>query len=95
MKQKDFEELLESVKEGGRILRGRQKPSRVFDYAEHVKKLRVRLGKSQNEFAQMIRVPVGTVRNWEQGRRRPQGAAAALLTLVESLPKKSLKVLQQ
>src|SRR5206468_8319822 len=74
MRQKDFDELLDSVKEGGRILRGEQKPSRVFDYAEHVKRLRLRLGKSQGEFAHMIRVPVATVRNWEQGRRRPHGA---------------------
>ena len=95
MKQKDFEELLESVKEGGRILRGAQMPSRAFNYSTHVKEIRHKLGKSQDEFAHLIRVPVATVRNWEQGRRRPQGPAAALLTLVEALPKKSLRVLQQ
>jgi putative transcriptional regulator len=95
MKQKDFDELLESVEEGGRILRGVQKPSRTFDFAARVKDLRRKLGKSQGEFAGLIRVPVSTVRNWEQGRRRPQGAAAALLALVEALPKKSLQILQQ
>ncbi len=95
MKKQEFKELLESVKEGGRILKGAQKPSRAFDYSMHVKEIRRKLGKSQDEFAQMIRVPVATVRNWEQGRRRPQGPAAALLTLVEALPKRSLQVLQQ
>jgi putative transcriptional regulator len=95
MKQKDFEELVESVKEGGRILKGVQKPSRLFDYAAHVKKIRARLNKSQDEFAQMIQVPVATVRNWEQGRRKPQGPALALLKLVGTLPKKSLEILQQ
>ncbi|HWF43620.1 MAG TPA: helix-turn-helix domain-containing protein [Candidatus Kapabacteria bacterium] len=94
MKQKDFDTLLESVKEGGRILRGEQKPSRSFDYASQVKGIRLKLGKSQNEFAHLIRVPVATVRNWEQGRRHPHGAAAALLALVEALPKKSLQILQ-
>ena len=95
MKQKDFEELLDSVKEGGRILNGEQRPSRAFDYSVHVKEIRCKLGKSQQEFAHLIRVPVATVRNWEQGRRRPQGPAAALLALVEALPKKSLQVLKQ
>ena len=93
MKEKDFDTLLESVKEGGRILRGEQKPSRSFDYAPHVKGIRLQLGKSQGEFAQLIRVPVATVRNWEQGRRHPHGAAAALLALVEALPEKSLRIL--
>lgn len=95
MKQKDFAELVDSVKEGGRILRGAQKPSRIFDYASHVRDIRARLNKSQDEFAQMIQVPVATVRNWEQGRRKPQGPALALLKLVASLPKKSLEILQQ
>jgi hypothetical protein len=36
MKQKDFEELLMSVKAGGRILQGKQKPARVFDYREYL-----------------------------------------------------------
>lgn len=95
MRRKDFEELVESVKEGGGILRGERPASRTFDYAKQVKDLRRRLGKSQGEFAEMIRVPVATVRNWEQGRRRPQGPAAALLLLVESLPKQSLRLLQK
>ena len=94
MRKKDFDELLTSVKEGGRILRGEAKPSRVFDYASQVKDLRARLNKSQDEFAAMIQVPVATVRNWEQGRRTPQGPALALLKLVAALPKKSIEILQ-
>ncbi len=42
MKQKDIDELLESVKEG--ILRGAQKPSRSFGFATRVKELRMKLG---------------------------------------------------
>ena len=47
MKEKDFDTLLQSVKEGGRILRGEQKPSRSFDYASHVKGIRLKLGQSR------------------------------------------------
>jgi DNA-binding transcriptional regulator YiaG len=53
------------------------------------------LGKSQGEFAWLIRVPVATVDNGEQGRRHPHGAAAAQLALVEALPEKSLRILQR
>jgi putative transcriptional regulator len=95
MKQKDFEELLESVKEGGRILRGVQEPSRRFDHAQWVNDIRQKLNKTQKEFAELIQVPVSTVRNWEQGRRVPKGPAIALLKLVSSLPKRSLQILQQ
>ena len=43
-----------------------------------VKAIRLRLGKSQSEFARMIGVSISTLQNWEQGRRRPEGPARAL-----------------
>ncbi|OYU36825.1 MAG: hypothetical protein CFE35_00005 [Novosphingobium sp. PASSN1] len=41
---------------------------------------------SQDEFAVSIGVPVGTVTNWEQGRRQPTGAAKVLLALLAKKP---------
>ncbi len=41
---------------------------------------------SQEEFAASIGVPVGTVTNWEQGRRQPTGAAKVLLALLAKKP---------
>ncbi len=95
MKEKHFNELLESIKETGEIMRGTKKPSRVFDVGTRIKSIRETIGKSQTEFALMLRVPVSTLRNWEQGRRVPQGAALSLLTIVENMPKQALKVLQR
>jgi putative transcriptional regulator len=88
MKDGAFEELLESVRQAGKIRRGRAKPSRVstFKPAE-VKKVRAALGQSQTEFALMIGVSVGTLRNWEQGRRTPDGPALALLRVAARNPK--------
>jgi putative transcriptional regulator len=43
---------------------------------------RERLGLSQAEFATAFGVSVSTVRNWEQGRRTPEGPALVLLTLL-------------
>jgi putative transcriptional regulator len=45
-----------------------------------------RLGKSQSEFAAMIGVSLGTLQNWEQGRRRPEGPARALLRVAAEKP---------
>lgn len=87
MKTKDFKDLVSSVKEAGAIRRGRAKPSRSFSFAPaDVRKIRERLGKSQSEFAYMIGVSAATLRNWEQGRREPEGPARALLRVASRNP---------
>jgi putative transcriptional regulator len=87
MKKRDFEELVESVRQAGRIRRGEAKPSRVTEFAPvDVKAVRLRLGKSQSAFARMIGVSVSTLQNWEQGRRRPDGPARALLRVAAANP---------
>jgi putative transcriptional regulator len=48
--------------------------------------IRARSGLSQAEFARSIGVAVGTVRGWEQGRRRPEGPARVLLALIQKRP---------
>jgi len=87
MKKQDFDNLVGSIQEAGRIRRGEAQPSRVTDFAPvDVKAIRRRLGKSQAEFARMIGVSVATLRNWEQGRRRPEGPARALLKVAAANP---------
>jgi putative transcriptional regulator len=94
MKKRDFDELVKSVKQAGEIRHGRRKPSRIHLHPEiEIAKLRKRLGASQSEFATMIQVSVATLRNWEQGRRAPQGPARALLSLVAALPTESRRLL--
>ena len=87
MKNEDFADLLTSIEQAGRIRRGEMKPSRVSEFAPaDVRGIRVRLGKSQSDFARMIGVSVSTLQNWEQGRRRPEGPARALLKVAEAHP---------
>jgi putative transcriptional regulator len=88
MKDAAFRELLASVRQAGRIRRGTLKPSRttVFDPAD-VREVRTKLKVSQPEFALMIGVSVATLRNWEQGRRVPDGPALALLRVAAKNPK--------
>lgn len=88
MSSKLYDELAESIKEAGKIRRGRAKPSRVFNYdAIDIRKLRESIDVSQSQFARMIGVSKSTLQNWEQGRRRPRGPARALLRVFEKDPK--------
>jgi putative transcriptional regulator len=95
MKKELFKDLVESMQEAGKIKKGLLKPSRVFDYkAVDVKRVRNRLHISQGQFALMIGVSKSTLQNWEQGRRKPEGPAKALLRVVEKRPKAVLEALQ-
>jgi putative transcriptional regulator len=82
-----FEELLTSVRRLGEIRRGERKWSRSRTFKPtDVKAVRADLGQSQSEFALMIGVSVATLRNWEQGRRMPDGPALALLPVAAHNP---------
>jgi DNA-binding transcriptional regulator YiaG len=49
--------------------------------------LRKFLGLTQERFASAVGISVHTLRNWEQGRRRPEGAAVALLRIAARHPR--------
>ena len=87
MKEHDFENLVKSVRQAGKIRRGDMKASRVYTFRPaEIKSIRSKLGKSQSEFALMIGVSVATLQNWEQGRRAPEGPARALLKVTAENP---------
>ncbi|MEX2583715.1 MAG: helix-turn-helix domain-containing protein [Gemmatimonadota bacterium] len=87
MRDELYNELMESVREGGAILRGSKRPNRTFNVDEpNVADIREQLGLSQQKFAMMLGISVGTLRNWEQGRRRPEGPARTLLRVAAKHP---------
>ena len=87
MNEELFNELLESVREGGAILRGERAPSRTFTLnAPDVKLIREGFSLSQSEFAAMLGISVKTLQNLEQGRRTPPGPARVLLQVAERHP---------
>ena len=96
MSKKFFEKLLESVEQGAEIVRGERPPSRVFyvDSAQ-VREIRAMTQLSQPKFAKLMQVDVGTLRNWEQGRREPTGPAKALLRAIKNNPQAVLKALAE
>jgi putative transcriptional regulator len=91
---KFFEDLLESVQEMDGIFRGEKQASRVFEVDPGaIKALRETTGLSQSKFALLLDVDVGTLRNWEQGRRAPTGPARALLRAIRKDPRHVLAAL--
>ena len=95
MKERAFQELMTSVRQAGQIRRGARKPARAFTFRPaDVKAVRAKLRKSQTEFALMIGVSVGTLRNWEQGRRVPEGPALALLRVAARNPRAVIAALR-
>jgi len=94
MKKDHFDKLLASIKEAGEIKAGRKAPSRVYEIKPpEIKTVRERLNVSQHDFALMIGVSVRTLQNWEQGRRKPEGPAKALLRIAAMNPSAVLDAL--
>jgi putative transcriptional regulator len=60
-----------------------------------VKIIRRALGLSQEEFADRYRIPIGTLRDWEQGRSVPDQAARAYLTVIARDPEGVREALDQ
>ncbi len=87
MNDESFDKLTRSIRQAGEIRRGELAPGRVREIeAGDVRAIREKLKRTQREFAAMIGVSVATLRNWEQGRRRPEGPARALLKIAERNP---------
>ena len=106
MKDELFQQLAASLKEGGAILRGKKKASRstILQSPElsgrstakpDAKAVREKLGLSQSQFAALIGISPRTLQNWEQGHRRPEGTARALLRVAESHPEAVLDALHR
>ncbi len=96
MKDELFAELLESVREGGAIMRGEVEPKHSFKSVDpDVVAIRRKYRLSQAKFAALLGISVATLRNWEQGRRKPEGAAKVLLRVADRHPEAILDVVNK
>lgn len=77
------------------IARHQKKDERdaMQDAAKFTRRVRKRLGLTQLEFSDRIDVSLDTIRNWEQGKRCPTGAAKALLKVLDKAPEAALLAL--
>ena len=63
------------------------------DAAKFTRRVRKRIGLTQAEFSKRIDVSLDTIRNWEQGKRCPTGAAKALFKVLDKAPEAALSAL--
>ncbi|NUM47389.1 MAG: helix-turn-helix domain-containing protein [Anaerolineales bacterium] len=81
------QEILEGIREIKAYKAGEKTlKTRTLKEPAPVQVIRTRLNLSQAAFAGLMGVSVRTVQDWEQGRRKPSGPAAALLRIAEQRP---------
>lgn len=98
MSKRVFNKIMEGVEQARAYLEGTadKRRYRVHVPAKvNVKKIRTRLGLSQESFAATYGFAVSAVRDWEQGRRRPERSARILLKIVEKEPDAVTRALGQ
>ena len=98
MDDKLFSRLVESAKQAVEISEGVRKASRTFTFElpDDIKTIRSnKMHLSQEKFATMLGVSMRTLQEWEQGRRKPSGAARSLLKVASFAPDIVLKALSQ
>ena len=89
MTRKAFDKIAAGLTEAVAISKGEADPStyRVHVPASvDVKAIRSKIGLSQSAFASRFGFPLGTVKDWEQGRRGPETSARVLLTIIDREP---------
>jgi putative transcriptional regulator len=90
-----FDELLANVRQASTRAGNARGATRLSEInALTVKRLRGWTRLSQPEFARLLGVELGTLRNWEQGRREPTGPARALLRAISNDPEHVLRALR-
>ncbi|MET3605792.1 putative transcriptional regulator [Sphaerotilus sulfidivorans] len=91
---KAFESIRQELKEAAAHAQGETAGVKVYEPTTvDVAAVRARLGLTQNQFAARFGFSVATLRHWERGDRRPQGAALVLLNLIEREPQAVMRAL--
>ncbi len=83
------EELLDAVRD---VKAGNYGDSYELE-ANQIVSTRMKCGLSQSQFADALRISPRTLQQWEQGRRKPSGAAETLLRIVDKHPEVLLELL--
>lgn len=86
MTKRALDRIAEGLAQAAAIARGEAVPGAVVHEPPDVRALRARLGLTQPAFAARFGLPVGTVRDWKQGRAAPDQAARVLLRVIARAP---------
>jgi putative transcriptional regulator len=83
-------DLIESLNQAVAHAKGQSKAAQVHELRiPNVRTLRESLKMSQQTFALTFRIPLATLKGWEQGRRQPDATAVAFLSVIEKMPREA------
>ena len=89
------QDLIAAMEEAAAHARGKGKAARVHMIeVPDVRAIREGLGLSQQAFSSAYRIPLATLKGWEQGRRQPDATASAYLSVIAGLPQQTREVLR-
>ena len=89
------QDLIAAMEEAAAHARGTGEVARAHvSQVPDVRAIREQLGLSQTAFAQTYRIPLATLKGWEQGRRQPDATASAYLSVIARLPGKARDALR-
>ena len=89
------QDLIAAMEEAAAHAKGTGKVARVHTVeVPDVRAIREGLGLSQQAFANAYRIPLATLKGWEQGRRQPDATASAYLSVITKLPQQARDVLR-
>ena len=97
MAKRAFEKMMAGMDDAiayanGDMSRGKMAvPSKGLDVAS----IRMQTGKTQDQFARAFRLPIGTVRDWEQCRSQPDAPAASVASLIQAEPEMIEQLVQR
>lgn len=94
MAKEAFDKIMRGLEEVRAYQNGERQGFVVHEPID-IKAMRMRQNMTQAEFARTYRLPVGTVRDWEQQRRQPDAPARALLTIIERDPQTAQRLLEE
>lgn len=88
MDDKLFEELDANLKEAVKVAKGTTGPNSVYVVLRpaEIRAIRASVGMSQSVFASTYRLSLDTLKGWEQGKRKPDSAAANFLRMIKADP---------
>ena len=93
---KAFDKMMQGMSEAIEYSKGDTEGAVVTEYsAMDIKALRKKTGMSQPVFAKSFGVKVPTLRKWEQGTRKPTGAALTLLKVLDKNPEAVIDAIAQ
>ncbi len=77
--------MIEAAREAAAWASGQENGALLHEFPD-VKTIREKLGLTQSAFAERFGLPLGNVRDWEQGRSVPDAAARMLLKIIQKAP---------